>query len=123
MKVRHINLVGKCRVVAVVEAQHANIHLYCRIIVQKYGQARSEAYIEVEIMLVCACDIISGAAYDFRLSAAELQLHFIEKAETGALSEAEIASEQGCAVVAVADAVEVVDVVRGLGVENDIGRV
>ena len=72
MEVRYIDLVGESGVVAVIEAEHSDIHLDSRIIVQKDGQTWRQAYVEIEVALICSCYIVAGSTYDFRLAAAEL---------------------------------------------------
>ena len=58
-EIRHINLVGESCVMAVVETEHAYVDLNCRIVVEEYRQTGSKTNIEVEISLICACDIVA----------------------------------------------------------------
>ena len=95
----------------VVETKHADVYLEGGVVVQKNRQTGRDTDIELKIALVRACKVFAGAVAELRLTAARLSLYLVEQTEARASSETQIITEDSCAYVAVADAVEVVDVV------------
>lgn len=119
----HVYLVGYRAGVVVTETKHAHIDLKRRVVVQKYAHTRRQTNVEAEVARVGAGQVVAGAVANLALPTAKLELSLGKHTEARGAAQAEIAAEYCCAVVVVRYAVEVVDVIVRLRVENHIGTV
>ena len=109
--------------VRVGEAQHTHIHLYGRIIVQEHHHSRRKPHIHVPCTLESAGEVLAAACADFRLPAAHLQLHLVEKSETAAVAEAYVIAEDGHRRIVVGNVVKPLHGIVGVGGKHHRGIV